>query len=50
VPVLFFLPAFTRLEPSDDWDKINADGEVKILNMVANVVESINNLAVNLII
>ncbi|HEY3251050.1 MAG TPA: M20/M25/M40 family metallo-hydrolase, partial [Ignavibacteria bacterium] len=47
VPVLFF---FTSLHsdyhrPSDDWDKINAEGEVKVLNMVANVVECLNNLA-----
>jgi membrane-associated protease RseP (regulator of RpoE activity) len=48
VPVLFF---FTSLHsdyhrPSDDWEKINADDEVKILNMVANVVSYINNLSV----
>lgn len=47
VPVLFF---FTSLHsdyhrPTDDWDKINADGEVKILNMVAGVIESLNNLS-----
>jgi C-terminal processing protease CtpA/Prc len=47
VPVLFF---FTSLHsdyhrPSDDWEKINAADEVKILNMVADVVSAINNLA-----
>jgi len=48
VPVLFF---FTSLHsdyhrPTDDWDKINTDGEVKILEMVVNVIDCINNLAV----
>ena len=48
VPVLFF---FTALHsdyhrPSDDWDKINADDEVKILDMVSDVVLCINNLPV----
>ena len=48
VPVLFF---FTSLHsdyhrPTDDWDKINAGGEVKILDMVVNVIDCINNLAV----
>lgn len=47
VPVLFF---FTSLHsdyhrPSDDWEKINADDEVKILNMVADVVSCVNNLS-----
>lgn len=46
VPVLFF---FTSLHsdyhrPTDDWDKINSEGEVKILGMVVDVVKSVNNL------
>lgn len=46
VPVLFF---FTSLHsdyhrPTDDWDKIDTEGEVRILNMVADVVKTIDNL------
>jgi Zn-dependent M28 family amino/carboxypeptidase len=46
VPVLFF---FTSLhsdyhKPTDDWDKINSEGEVRILNMVADVVSCVNSL------
>jgi len=48
VPVLFF---FTSLhsdyhKPSDDWDKINVDDEVKILDMVSDVISCLNNLPV----
>ena len=46
VPVLFF---FTGLhkdyhKPSDDWQFINADGEAKILNMVASIVNYVGSL------
>jgi C-terminal processing protease CtpA/Prc len=46
VPVLFF---FTSLHsdyhrPTDDWEKIDTEGEVRILNMVSDVVNSLNNL------
>lgn len=48
VPVLFF---FTSLHsdyhrPTDDWDKIDAVDEVRILDMVCNVVECLNAMSV----
>ncbi len=47
IPVLFFFtgihPDYHR--PSDTWDKINADGEVKVLNLVYDVIECLDQLA-----
>jgi hypothetical protein len=45
IPVLFF---FTGVHPEyhtpeDTWDKINADGEVKVLDLVADVVRRIGD-------
>ncbi len=47
LPVLFF---FTSLHtdyhrPSDDWDKINYDGEKKILEMVYSLINTLDNLS-----
>ncbi|MFI5211892.1 MAG: M20/M25/M40 family metallo-hydrolase, partial [Ignavibacteria bacterium] len=47
IPVLFF---FTGLHkdyhrPSDDWDLINSEGEVKVLDMTANVIDYLNSLS-----
>ena len=49
LPVLQF---FTGLHsdyhrPSDDWDKINAEGEVKVLDLVYGVINTIDNLLRN---
>ena len=46
LPVLQF---FTGLHsdyhrPSDDWDKINAEGEVKVLDLVYGVITTIDNI------
>lgn len=46
IPVLFF---FTGLhkdyhKPSDDWQFINFDGEAKVLNMAASVINFLNGL------
>lgn len=45
LPVLMF---FTGLHsdyhrPSDDWDKINADGEVKVLDLVYDLIVALDN-------
>lgn len=47
IPVLFF---FTGLHkdyhrPSDDWQLVNSDGEVKILEMVAGVVNYVDKMS-----
>lgn len=47
IPVLFF---FTGLHkdyhrPSDDWQLINADGQVKVLDMIAGIVNYVNSLS-----
>jgi hypothetical protein len=44
MPVLFFFSGLHAdyHRPSDDWDKINAPGAVKILNMVYRVAVSLN--------
>jgi hypothetical protein len=46
MPVLFF---FTGLHgdyhrPTDDWDKINSEGEVKVLNMVVSVMNYLDKM------
>ncbi len=46
IPVLFF---FTGLHkdyhrPTDHWELINADGEVKVLNMVYSVLNTLDNI------
>src|SRR5207253_3415069 len=48
IPVLF---VFTGLHkdyhrPSDDWELINADGEVKVLKMVYNIINTVDNIPV----
>jgi len=48
IPVLFI---FTGLHkdyhrPSDDWELINADGEVKVLKMVYNIINTLDNIPV----
>ncbi len=43
IPVLhFFTGSHSDYhKPSDDWDKINYDGEVKVLNLIISVIQSV---------
>ena len=45
VPVLhFFTGAHGDYhKPSDDWEKINLEGEVQVLNLIARVIDSLDN-------
>lgn len=47
VPVLFFFTGLHKQyhRPEDDWQLINADGEAKILEMVASIVSYVDNSA-----
>lgn len=44
IPVLhFFTGSHTDYhKPSDDWDKINADGEVKVLTLIAKIMDELD--------
>jgi len=46
IPVLFFFTGghSDYHKPSDDWNKINVEGEKKILNMIFDIIKSIDQL------